>query len=1444
MDNSKLFRIKKMLLLAMVAVFCLFGYKTYAGKPVAGSKASSQSLPGCAVQTGILNGPDWSFRENKGQLMDENHKPLNDIPFCGRQGGVNIYCKAGEISFVFAKAENDDKVSEATGKLSESGLQDKKTINKDGFRKPDGQSTISLARADLVLLGSNPTAAITATDQQAYYENYYTTGDADHGITNVHTYKTITYTNIYPNIDMVLEAKPNSMEYSFIVHPGGNVDDIQLQWNGLDNIKELENGGIEYQLPVASVGVGFTPARVERAGASPAHAFTETTPISYQQLTIDNQQSTIPSTLTRHGSRLSFSVGKYDKTKTLVIDPTLSWGTYYGSANAFGQGITTDVHNDVYVTGYTASTTGIATSGAYQTTLAGGDDVFVAKFSFAGSLYWGTYYGGSGFDEGNGITADDSNYIYITGTTESTNGIATSGAHETSFSGYDDAFVAKFNLGGSLLWGTYYGGAGQEIGNGITHDDSNKIYITGFTESTKGIATSGAYKTIFSGYFDAFVAKFNSWGSLSWGTYYGGSGDDEGYGITADQNNNDIYITGYTQSTTSIATSGGYQTTYSGYDDAFVVKFTSRGSLSWGTYYGGIGNDRGYGITTDNNNNVYITGYSGSGIGIATFGAYQTSLSGNFDAFIAKFTSLGSLSWGTYYGGAGNEEGYGITADPTNNLYITGITQSFSGIATTGAYQTRLGGDYDVYIAKFTSLGGLSWGTYYGGGNPDYGQGIAANANDNVYVTGFTGSNDTNIATIGAYQTSFGGGTFAPFVAKFSDCIAPFANAGHPQTIDSGNSATIGAAAVSGNSYSWQSSPSGFSDTIANPTVYPTITTTYFLTESTPAQCSHANSVVITVNIPLHIFISVSGTTHYAGDDINITATVPSPFKKDNIFTIQMSGPNGSFATPTVLATKTNTATKTYTLLLPVNALSGAHYRFRVIASDPIDTSADNGTDITITNAAKVMASECGLSYQLGDTIRCNAFTSTAYGFRLVNSANTSDVHTYKSSGKFAPLSDFSPALSYGVSYKASIKLYSGATAGSYGDSSCTISTFLPSILSVSVTGTNHYAGDDINITSTISSLFKPRNIFTIQMSGPNGSFATSTVLATRTTTAATKTYTLLLPVNALSGAHYRFRVIASDPIDTSADNGTDITITNAAKVMASECGLSYQLGDTIRCNAFTSTAYGFRLVNNANTSDVHTYKSSGKFAPLSDFSPALSYGIAYKASIKLYSGATAGSYGDSSCTISTNSLSNLVSTKLAAGQCGNKINGNTLNAVVIPGISEYVFKVYDNASCTSQIGNTVTQVSHSLKTGAIGTTLTVGNKYYITIQTSIDNHISTLASGDTCSFVVGSSGFSSPDPMFNNNLSATESISLLVSPNPFSTSLSISYTLPENQNVQLTITDITGKQIAVLSNENQAKGVHSFSLDAGKYNMQGGIYFLRLMAGNELEMQKIVRLK
>jgi hypothetical protein len=390
------------------------------------------------------------------------------------------------------------------------------------------------------------------------------------------------------------------------------------------------------------------------------------------------------------------------------------------------------------------------------------------------NLVWATYFGTPDIEMAEGLALDASNNVYTIGRTSNVSALATTGAYQTiSGGGNFDALIAKFNsAGSSLLWCTYYGGPGNEIGYAICVDASNNVYITGETSSSVSIATAGAYQTTFGGggSDDAFVAKFNSTGSsLLWGTYYGGIGYEFGYEILLDASNN-VYVTGYTESGTAIATAGAYQTTFGGYCDAFVAKFSSTGSsLLWGTYYGGGGSERSYGMILDASNNIYITGYTGSTSSIATAGAYQTTFGGNLDVFVAKFNSTGSsLLWGTYYGGTGAEGAYQAVLDASNNVYIIGETTSTSSIATAGAYQTTYGGgNADAFVAKFNSTGSsLLWGTYYGGTQEDFGHDITIDAASNLYTTGFTQS-ASNIATAGAYQTTFGG-VYDAYVAKFN----------------------------------------------------------------------------------------------------------------------------------------------------------------------------------------------------------------------------------------------------------------------------------------------------------------------------------------------------------------------------------------------------------------------------------------------------------------------------------------------------------------------------------------------------------------------------------------------------------------------------------------------------------------------------------------------------
>ena len=309
----------------------------------------------------FINNTDWNFIENKGQVAD------SEIKYYGHQGGVYLSCKPGMISFVFTKVEKEsEQISEATSQPSGFPL----TKGAAGFGHEKNQpSKVTTSRPDLILINANPSAKIIASDQQEYYENYYTTGDADHGIINVHTYKTITYKDIYPYIDLILHSREEGMKYEFVVLPGGKVSDIQMEWNGLEGIKKLKNSGFEYSLALGKID--------------------ESKPVSFQD------GSYVKSEFVKNDNQISFRIGKYDKSKTLVIDPTILWGTYFGGKlSDAGNAVAIDKSGGVYITGYTRSINAIATSGAYQTSNIGGGSKFGGGLHFLQNLTNpGQFYG-------------------------------------------------------------------------------------------------------------------------------------------------------------------------------------------------------------------------------------------------------------------------------------------------------------------------------------------------------------------------------------------------------------------------------------------------------------------------------------------------------------------------------------------------------------------------------------------------------------------------------------------------------------------------------------------------------------------------------------------------------------------------------------------------------------------------------------------------------------------------------------------------------------------------------------------------------------------------------------------------------------------------------------------------------------------------------------------
>ncbi len=468
---------------------------------------------------------------------------------------------------------------------------------------------------------------------------------------------------------------------------------------------------------------------------------TDSVPICYQE--INGSREMVEGRYRLVGDNgVGFEIVDYDRKYPLVIDPTLAYSTYLGgSGDDSGLSLALDSSGNAYVTGYTASTN-FPTKNPLQASNAASSDVFIAKINSAGSaLSYSTYLGGGGYDYAKGIAVDSGGNAYVTGYTASTN-FPTKNPLQASNAGSNDAFIAKINSAGSALsYSTYLGGSGEDNGESIAIDGSGNAYVTGYTGSAS-FPTRNPIQASKAGSWDAFVTKINSAGSaLVYSTYLGGSSSEYGLGIALDGSSN-AYITGPTYST-NFPTRNPLQASNGGEMDAFVSKINSAGSaLTYSTYLGGSFNDFAEGIAVDRRGNAYITGYTISD-DFPTQNPIQALKKGSFDAFVAKINSAGSaLDYSTFLGGSGDCFAHGIAVDAGGNAIVTGDTSS-ADFPTMNPVQSSNSGSYDVFVTLIDATGSaLSFSTYLGGIYHDYAKGIAIDDSNNAYLTGYTESDN------------------------------------------------------------------------------------------------------------------------------------------------------------------------------------------------------------------------------------------------------------------------------------------------------------------------------------------------------------------------------------------------------------------------------------------------------------------------------------------------------------------------------------------------------------------------------------------------------------------------------------------------------------------------------------------------------------------------------
>ena len=624
-------------------------------------------------------------------------------------------------------------------------------------QKPVDRAHQSVARVESVemkLVGANAGATLSATDPLPGKSHYFIGNDPSRWRTSIPQFARVRYESVYPGIDLVFYGHQGRLEYDFQVAPGADPARAELEFNGAKKL-ELREGALVIQSADESI-------KLEK-------------PVVYQES--EGRRQLVEGRFVLRGTnRAGFAIGPYDRSRKLVIDPYLSFSTYFGgSGDELASSVVVDSDFNIYLAGSTTSPNLPVTAGVFQPTLnsaAGAQNVYIAKItpplgSLAATLDDVTYLGGSGQDTPAGIKVDGGFNPYVAGTTTSDNFPTTpttayQTAPETGSVGTSHVFVTRLNANfENLGYSSYLSGNNTDAASGMTIDPAGNLYVTGTTYSSDTATASDqfpastypeqlAFQSLPRAAIQFFVSKVDTnrsgIGSIVYSTYFGGGTFNPPTGTTLP------------------------------------------------TVIGG-------GITVDSNGNIYFSGgtnftYTGlaPGTDFPILNAYQPCLDTIPpttivnpptctystppvlpDAFVAKLNPSAAqgqqLQWSTYLGGAESDSSAGVALDSgAANVYVVGTTNSqpFVSTSTTYAsYQYCLNNLYttsnsptdcttqtnpaptDAFVARLTNPTNttgtptnvaLNYFSYLGGANNEEGLAITVDANSGAMVTGWTQS--------------------------------------------------------------------------------------------------------------------------------------------------------------------------------------------------------------------------------------------------------------------------------------------------------------------------------------------------------------------------------------------------------------------------------------------------------------------------------------------------------------------------------------------------------------------------------------------------------------------------------------------------------------------------------------------------------------------------------
>jgi hypothetical protein len=583
---------------------------------------------------------------------------------------------------------------------------------------------------------------------------------------NVSTYDSVNLGEVYAGINVRLISVKNSIEKYFLIEPGSDPTCIRIKIEGAKGLEIDKAGNLE--INTGRGGVVFTK------------------PVAYQEVN-GNKRYIDTGYVIFNNFEYGFTLGIYDRLHLLVIDPLLMSTYLGGSGNEGGRSLAVDSNGNVYVVGNTDSSGFHGCSDAAGKSFKGGAfDVFIARYdSDLQKLLSCTFIGGSRDDIGKAIAINKIGDIYVAGVTASPDFPTSHNAFDKTFNGGEtDSFVLKLSRNLSTLSGaTFLGGSRSENMTrknlALRYGQNKGIYVTGVTASADYPTTVGVYdRTYNGGALDIFITKLDmELNTLKVSTFIGGKGYEKGFGITLDPHGS-IYIAGQCDSEDYPTTPGAYDKTHNGTkEDIFVSKLDGNlKKLMASTFLGGKGTDNGYCMTIDNSGNIYVAGHADPGFP-TTPGVYAESSGSHNKASISKFNSnLSKLLASTYFGVKGN--GLAVCSvigvDKKGSVYVAGYTRDVNFTTTIGAFDETQNGGVDIFLSKFnTNLTKLLSSTFIGGSGEDEGvYSIAFDKDENILLTGFTGS--TDFPTTSQAHNSNYNGQGDVFLIKITNDLSKF----------------------------------------------------------------------------------------------------------------------------------------------------------------------------------------------------------------------------------------------------------------------------------------------------------------------------------------------------------------------------------------------------------------------------------------------------------------------------------------------------------------------------------------------------------------------------------------------------------------------------------------------------------------------------------------------